>query len=68
VTSGRAFGVAVRHGLFDRICGGVPLRTAARDLGVSRTAATSWSREAGGMTLTRGCAVSGLRAPGDREG
>jgi transposase, IS30 family len=67
VTSGRAFGVAVRHRLFDRICGGVPLRTAARDLGVSRTAATSWWREAGGMTLTRGCAVSGLRAAGDRE-
>jgi transposase, IS30 family len=67
VTSGRGFGVAVRHGLFDRICGGVPLSTAARDLGVSRTAATSWWREAGGMKLTRGCTGSGLQALGDQE-
>jgi transposase, IS30 family len=67
VTSGRAFAVAVRHELFDRVCDGVPLRTAAHDLGVSRTQATCWWREAGGMTLTRGCAASGLQAPGDRE-
>jgi IS30 family transposase len=66
VTSGRAFGVAVRHELFDRICGGVPLRTAARDLGVSRTQATWWWREAGGMALTRVCGGSGLRAPDDQ--
>ena len=68
MTSGRAFAVAVRHELFDRICGGVPLRTAAHDLGVSRTAATSWWREAGGMTLTWGRPAPGLPAPGDQEG
>jgi IS30 family transposase len=67
VTSGRAFPLAVRHGLFDRICGGVPLRTAARDLGVSKTIATSWWQQAGGMRLTQGRTASGLKAPGDQE-
>jgi transposase, IS30 family len=67
VTSGSAFPLAVHHELFDRICGGVPLSAAARDLGVSRTAATSWWREAGGMRLTSGTAAFGLAAPGDQE-
>jgi transposase, IS30 family len=67
VTSGRAFPLAVRHELFDRICGGVPLRTAAGDLGVSSTAATNWWQQAGGMTLTWGHGAGGLAVPGDRE-
>src|SRR5829696_133145 len=67
VTSGRAFPLALRHELFDRICGGVPLRTAAEDLGVSSTAATDWWQQAGGMTLTWGHGAGGLAVPGDRE-
>jgi transposase, IS30 family len=67
VTSGRAFSLTVRHELFDRICGGVPLRTAARELGVSKTAATSWWQQAGGMTLTWGPAAGGLKVPGDQQ-
>jgi IS30 family transposase len=67
VTSGRAFPLAVRRGLFDRICGGVSLRTAARDLGVSKTIATLWWQQAGGMILTQGHGASGLKAPGDQE-
>jgi hypothetical protein len=65
VTSGRRFSVLVRHELFDRICGGLPLRTAAQDLGVSKTIATSWWQQAGGMRLTWGSAAAGLKEPGD---
>ena len=67
VTSGRRFSVLVRHELFDRICGGLPLRTAAQDLGVSKTIATSWWQQAGGMRLTWGSAAAGLKEPGDQE-
>ena len=67
VTSGSAFPLAVRRELFGRLCNGVPLITAVRDLGVSRTAATSWWRQAGGMRLTWGRAGSGLAAPGDQQ-
>jgi IS30 family transposase len=59
VTSGRSFPLAVRQELFDLICGGVPLRTAAEDLGVSSTAATNWWQQAGGMTLTWGLVQPG---------
>ena len=67
VTSGRRFPLAVRHGLFDRICGGVSLSAAAQDLGVSRTIATSWWQQAGGMRLTSGHAAAGLKEAGDQQ-
>jgi transposase, IS30 family len=59
--------LTVRHELFDWICGGVPLRAAARELGVSKTAATSWWQQAGGMALTWGPAAGGLKSPGDQQ-
>ena len=62
--SGFPFSVALRHELFDRICGGVPLMTAAREMGVSRRAATHWWQQAGGMRLGW---HSGLAAPGNQE-
>jgi IS30 family transposase len=52
--SGYSFSISVRRELFDRVCGGVSLMQASLDLGVSRTAARGWWRDAGAMTLQMG--------------
>ncbi|MDP9168109.1 MAG: IS30 family transposase [Actinomycetota bacterium] len=59
---------ATRRELFDRVCRGVPLDKAARDMGVSTTAAALWWRDAGAMKLLRGQnghGTHGLAEPGD---
>ena len=63
--SGFPFSGSVRRELFDRVCGGVALRQAALDLGVSRMAATNWWRDAGAMKLRTGRGGGGLVNPGD---
>ena len=65
MTSGRAFGRAVRREFFDRVCGGVPVKHAARVVGVSHHTGVGWWRDAGAMTLIRGSAARGLAHPGD---
>ena len=61
---------STRRELFDRVCRGVPLDRAARDMGVSTTAATLWWRDAGAMKLLRGQnahGTHGLAEPGDPD-
>ena len=67
LTSGRAFPLSVRRGLFDRVCDGQPLMWAAEDVGVSSRIAAVWWRDAGAMTLTSGWAANGLAVAGDRD-
>lgn len=52
--SGYPHSLAVRRELFDRVCLGVPLFRAARDMGVSTTRAWVWWRDAGAMQLIKG--------------
>lgn len=52
------------------MCQGVPLKQAAREMGVSTTAATVWWRHAGAMKLLRGQnahGTHGLAEPGDPD-
>ncbi|KUI47466.1 integrase, partial [Mycobacterium sp. GA-1199] len=61
---------STRRELFDRVCQGVGVERAAREMGVSTTAATLWWREAGAMKLLRGNnrAGHGVVDPGDPDG
>lgn len=65
VVSGRAFGRGVRREFFDGVCGGLPVKHAARVAGVSHTTGATWWRDAGAMTLIRGSGARGLARPGD---
>ena len=56
---------STRRALFDRVCQGVPLQPAAREMGVSTTAAGIWWRNAGAMKLLMGKGDLGLAEPGD---
>ena len=61
---------STRRALFDLVCLGVPLERAARDMGVSTTAAGLWWRQAGAMPLHRGRNsqdTHGLIEPGDPD-
>jgi transposase, IS30 family len=69
--SGYPHSRSTRRELFDRVCQGIPLERAAREMGVSTTAATLWWRQAGAMTLHRGQNAErshGLVEPGDPDG
>jgi IS30 family transposase len=63
--SGYPHPLATRRELFDRVCRGTPLLCAARDMGVSTTAANLWWRDAGAMKLLRGRGDRGLADRGD---
>jgi transposase, IS30 family len=68
--SGYPYPKATRRQLFDRICRGEPLERAAREMGVSTSAATMWWRQAGAMPLHRGQnteGTHGLVTPGDPD-
>lgn len=65
--SGFPHPLTTRRELFDRICQGTPLRTAAREMGVSTTAAGLWWRDAGAMRLLTGKGDLGLAHPGDLD-
>ncbi|MGK2869924.1 MAG: IS30 family transposase [Mycobacterium sp.] len=56
---------STRRELFDRVCLGVPVERAARDMGVSTTAATLWWRHAGAMKLISGYGGGGIAEPGN---
>jgi len=58
---------AVRRELFDRVCLGAPLFSAAQELGVSTTAARIWWYQAGHMKLVAGGRgdAKGLATPGN---
>ena len=58
------YGVEVRWRLFDLVCSGTPVERAARELGVSKTAAHEWWYHAGGMKLVEGGKAAGLERPG----
>jgi IS30 family transposase len=61
---------STRRELFDRVCRGAPLERAAREMGVSTTAATLWWRDAGAMKLLHGQnarGTHGLVEPGDPD-
>jgi len=65
VPSGYPHSGSVRRGLFDQVCLGVALKRAAREMGVSTTAARIWWREAGAMELVSGHGGGGLVEPGN---
>ena len=58
---------STRWALFDRVCQGVSLMGAARDMGVSTTVAGIWWRDAGAMKLLMGKGELGLAEPGDPD-
>ena len=62
--SGYPHPLAVRRELFDRVCLGVPLFRAARNMGVSTTRAAIWWRDAGAMKLIKGSG-GGVAEPGN---
>ena len=68
--SGFPHPLATRRALFDRVCRGEPLFTAAQDVGVSTTVAGIWWRHAGAMKLIRGGggAQHGVVDAGDPDG
>ena len=68
--SGYPHSRTTRRELFDRVCRGQALEVAAREMGVSTTAATAWWRQAGAMPLHRGQNAEGshgLATPGDPD-
>ena len=68
--SGYPHSRSTRRALFDQVCQGIPLERAAREMGVSTTAATVWWRHAGAMPLVRGQNAQrthGLVDPGDPD-
>ena len=65
--SGYPHSRSTRRELFDRVCQGTPLRTAARDMGVSTTSAGLWWRDAGAMKLLNGKGDLGLAEAGDPD-
>ncbi|MGE2723414.1 IS30 family transposase [Mycolicibacterium pulveris] len=67
--SGYPHPLSTRRELFDRVCQGVGVERAAREMGVSTTAATLWWRQAGAMQLLRGNnrAGHGVVDPGDPD-
>jgi transposase, IS30 family len=65
--SGYPHSRSTRWELFDRVCQGTPLKRAAREMGVSTTAAGLWWRDAGAMKLLRGKGDLGLADPGDLD-
>ena len=58
---------STRFELFDRVCQGVPVKRAAREMGVSTTVAWLWWRDAGAMKLLNGKGAMGLAEPGDPD-
>jgi IS30 family transposase len=60
VPSGYPYPKSTRWELFDRVCQGVALERAARDMRVSRMAAFSWWRNAGAMKLIKGHGGGGV--------
>lgn len=58
---------STRRALFDRVCQGVALLPAAREMGVSTTSAGLWWRNAGAMKLLMGKGDLGLAEPGDPD-
>ena len=58
---------STRRALFDRVCQGVALMPAAREIGVSTTSAGLWWRDAGAMKLLQGTGELGLADPGDPD-
>jgi transposase, IS30 family len=65
--SGYPHSLATRRELFDRVCQGASLIRAAREMGVSTTAAWVWWRDAGAMKLLIGKGDLGLADPGDLD-
>lgn len=65
--SGYPHPLATRRELFDRVCQGSALISAAREMGVSTTAAGLWWRQAGAMKLLQGKGDRGLADPGDLD-
>jgi transposase, IS30 family len=58
----------VRREFFDRVCLGQAVIAAGRDVGVFRTCADKWWRDAGAMQLLKGGRnARGLANPGDRS-
>ena len=58
---------STRWALFDRVCQGAAVFTAAQDMGVSTTVASIWWRNAGAMKLLNGKGAQGLAEPGDPD-
>ena len=58
---------STRRALFERVCQGTPLRTAAQEMGVSTTSAWLWWHDAGAMKLLTGKGDLGLADPGDLD-
>jgi transposase, IS30 family len=67
VPSGYPHPRSTRRALFDRVCQGVALQPAAREMGVSTTSAGLWWRDAGAMKLLMGKGDLGLAEPGDPD-
>jgi len=67
VPSGYPHPRSTRFELFDRVCQGVPVKRAAREMGVSTTVAWLWWRDAGAMKLLNGKGAMGLAEPGDPD-
>jgi transposase, IS30 family len=65
--SGYPHSRATRRELFDRVCQGAALITAAREMGVSTRRASVWWRDAGAMKLLKGKGARGLADAGDLE-
>lgn len=63
--SGYPHSRVVRWMLFDRVCQGIPLKRAAREMGVSTTSASMWWRNAGAMELVGGHGGGGVADPGN---
>jgi transposase, IS30 family len=63
--SGYPHSRVVRWRLFDRVCQGIPLERAAREMGVSTTSASIWWRNAGAMELVGGHGGGGVADPGN---
>jgi transposase, IS30 family len=65
--SGYPHSRVTRRELFDRVCQGAALITAAREMGVSTRRASVWWRDAGAMKLLKGKGARGLDDAGDLE-
>ena len=61
--SGYPFGLGTRRRFLDLICTGTPISRAAREVGVSVTAAFGWWAKAGAMSVTTGAAARGVVTP-----
>lgn len=65
--SGYPHSKEIRRELFDRVCQGAALKSAAREMGVSTTSAWLWWRDAGSMKLLQGTGARGLADAGDPQ-